>query len=196
MRFTLATSLETLGHKVVVQSGEVAEFVSKCQLQRLDGVVLDLHLGSGPTGADAAWELRKTMPNLGIVFLTSFEDPRLLGGTKGSLPEDAVYLVKREVTSIEVIESAINKAMTQTGEGPKAQGLGLLTDSQIAVLRLIAQGASNSEIGNQLHITERSVESSVSRIAKALGIAKKPDANQRVNMAKAYFRARGVEIDG
>lgn len=194
MRLTLATSLRSLGHEVIIQASSVSEFLEEARRQALDAAVLDLNLGKGPTGIDASTVLRRENPEVGIVFLTSFEDPRLLGDREFELPNGAVYLVKREVNSISALVDAISDAVTGAKTAPPRSAIGGLTNTQLEILRLVALGASNSEIAKKRFITERSVETAISRIAKSLGIAKLPDTNQRVTMAKAFFRASGAKV--
>lgn len=193
-RLTLSTALKSLGHEVIAQSGATSDFLTLAKKHPLDVVLLDLHLGPGPTGADVAKELRKAKGDLGVVFLTSFEDPRLLD-PKLSLVEGSVYLVKSEITNIEVLEAAVFAAMAGLEKLPSPQLVQVLSDTQIETLRLVAQGLSNAEIAKQRFITEKSVEVTIARIAKILGIANEPTKNQRVNMAKVYFRSRGLSVE-
>jgi DNA-binding NarL/FixJ family response regulator len=164
-------------------------------VSKLNAVLLDLHLGAGPTGLDVAKELSKTNPETGIVFLTSFEDPRLLNPKLGELPEGSSYLVKGEISEISTLDDAIASALAKTGKLPSFGSLGLLSDTQVETLQLVAQGLSNAEIAKQRFITEKSVEITISRIAKALGITQEPTKNQRVHIAKVYFRSRGINVE-
>jgi DNA-binding NarL/FixJ family response regulator len=193
-RLTLVTALRSLGNEVVVESGDAAKFLVAAQSSLLDAVLLDLHLGSGPTGLDIANELRKTNPGIGVVFLTSFEEPRFLNPKLGELPEGSVYLVKSEITEMSVLEAGIAAAMAKLGQLPPAGRIQVLSDTQIETLRLVAQGLSNAEIAKQRFITEKSVEITISRIAKTLGITNEPTKNQRVHIANVYFRSRGISV--
>ena len=193
-RLTLVTALRSLGNEVVVESGDAAKFLVAAQSSLLDAVLLDLHLGSGPTGLDIANELRKTNPGIGVVFLTSFEEPRFLNPKLGELPEGSVYLVKSEITEMSVLEAGITAAMAKLGQLPPAGRIQVLSDTQIETLRLVAQGLSNAEIAKQRFITEKSVEITISRIAKTLGITNEPTKNQRVHIANVYFRSRGISV--
>ena len=194
-RLTLITALRSLGHEVLVEGANAAKFLQGAQSNHLDAVLLDLHLGAGPTGLDISIELRKTNPDIGVVFLTSFEDPRFLNPKLGELPEGSVYLVKSEITQMSVLDDAIAQAMARIGQLPPAGMVQVLSDTQIETLRLVAQGLSNAEIAKQRFITEKSVEITISRIAKALGIQNEPTKNQRVHIAKVYFRSRGISVE-
>lgn len=194
-RLTLATSLEATGHTVVCQCGSVAEFLEESAKNPMEIALLDLNLGKGPTGLDAAEVIRARQPEIGLIFLTSFDDPRLIGARQDRLPADSVYLIKREVKSIATLSDAIERAAERRPTVEPTGTLAKLSSIQIEILKLVASGASNTEIAKQRFITERSVETHIYRIAKALGISKVPDKNQRVTMAKAYFRAAGLRLD-
>ena len=194
-RLTLSTALQALGHQVVLQDSDVGRFLAKSSTASLDAVLLDLHLGSGPTGFDVALELRRQNHTVGIVFLTSFQDPRLLNPKLGDLPEGSVYLVKGEIKEIAVLDGAVASAIAKLERLPSPGMVQLLSDTQIETLRLVAKGLSNGEIAKQRFITEKSVEITISRIAKALGITNEPTKNQRVHIAKVYFRSRGISVE-
>lgn len=156
--------------------------------------VLDLHLGDGPTGIDVAISLRKKDPTIGLVFLTSFDDPRLLDSKLPPLPDNVQYLTKSSMSTVENLFFSINQAaigMPSRFQRGTASRLGNFTNVQLETLRLVAKGYSNLEIAKERFVTERSVEISISRMAKNLGLSSNATRNQRVHMAKVYFRALG-----
>jgi DNA-binding NarL/FixJ family response regulator len=86
--------------------------------------------------------------------------------------------------------------LAHTGKGKTASPggrtvLGKLTATQVETLRYLAEGLSNAEIAKKRFVTERSIEVAISRIAKSLGLAPDATRNQRVHMAKVYFRSSG-----
>lgn len=195
MRLTLSSSLTSGGHEIVCDAGSVAEFLAKSTDLEMDVAVLDINLGPGPTGIDAANVLRARNPNIGIIFLTSYDDPRLASNDP-EIPSGSIYLIKRDIRQIETLLEAVSNAQGNSDYDAPVGTLAHLSANQIAVLRLVAAGASNSEIARQRFITERTVETTIYRIAKTLGISQAPNQNQRVTMAKAYFRASGMKLDG
>ena len=66
-----------------------------------------------------------------------------------------------------------------------------LTDTHIETMRLIAEGLSNAEIAERRFVTEKSVEVTVSRILKQLGIEADRSRNARVEIARTYYAMAG-----
>ena len=107
--------------------------------------------------------------------------------------------VKSRVSDVGLLLSAIAAAaggsnkqvMTKTNNS-----LIELTDNQLELLRLVSEGLSNAEIARIRFVTERTVEVSLTRIAKQLGMAPDSTRNQRVHMAKFYFSSRGTHSLG
>lgn len=162
----------------------------------LDVAILDLHLGEGPTGLDLAWELRKMHPRSGLVFLTSFSDPKLLNTNLPKLPKGSIYLRKSDLrNSIQLID-AIEKSLDAKSQKEAASNspLASLTGSQIETLKLVALGYSNSEIAKRRFVTEKSVEQTITRASKALGLVSNLGGNQRVNLAKTFFEETGLKV--
>jgi DNA-binding NarL/FixJ family response regulator len=196
MRLTLVAALRAQGLEVCVEANSVADFLAQAGLQRLDAVLLDLHLGTGPTGIDAARALRTKDPKIGLVFLTSFEDPRLLSSSLPSVPQGSRYLTKQNIKNIDQLVHEIQASVNLAASDPTASQIAVLTDTQIETLRLIALGLSNSEIAKKRFVSEKSVEATIARISKTLSIGHQSSQNQRVNMARVYLRASGLEVKG
>lgn len=193
-RLAICAALTSRGLFVTLEAATAAEAIEGAERSLIEVAVLDLHLGQGPTGLDVARALRSKNPSVGVVFLTSFDDPRMLDASLPNLPGGAQYLVKSSIESIDSLIAAVELAFTGKGKtaSPGTKGeIGKLTDTQVETLRYLAEGLSNAEIAKKRFVTERSVEVSISRIAKALGLAPDATRNQRVHMAKVYFRSSG-----
>ena len=195
-RLTLVEALTSQGFEVVINSPSAAEAISQAETKIFDAAVLDLHLGAGPNGIDVAHAYRRKNPKVGIVFLTSFEDPRLLSPNLPPIPSSSQYLTKNSIGNLEMLTQAIRSAVIKKGESQSSsvdETLASLTGTQIEILRLVAKGATNAEIAKQRVVAEKSVEIAISRIAKALGLTQDASKNQRVHMAKTYFRVTGKQ---
>lgn len=197
-RSTVISALQMQGIDVVGQAAAIGPAMKFAQVLRPDAVVVDLDLGSGPTGMDFAIAIRKNFPSMGIVILTTFEDPRLLHPKIPSPPLGTEYLVKRSVGDVELLSNAIQRAIKNVARGSKVSNkspasprLAGVTDSQLETMRLIAQGKSNKEIAKIRSVTEKSVEQTISRLMTQLKLPKSAASNQRVQISKLYFSLTG-----
>ena len=200
-RSTLCAALRSLGLNVVAESGSSREALVLGKTHMPSAALIDLDLGKGPTGIDLAIALRQIKRDIGIVFLTSYDDPRFLRPNLPPLPVGSQYLVKKSVGEIATVTRAIKIAILsakQNSSGSKAlkSGGGVhlseLTNIQIETLRLVSQGLTNSEIAKQRFITIKSVEQTINRIAKILNLPQDITHNQRVHMARVFFRSSGA----
>ncbi len=180
---------------MVTVSDTGADVIAAAGSGGVDVALLDVHLGSGPSGFDIARTLRQVSPIIGIVFLSSVKDPRLLGYTPESLPQGARYLLKSEVSDIGLLSDAIHDAY---GDVFNADDNALptlpFTNAQIEILRLVATGQSNVAIAKERQVTERAIEVAVSRLAKHLDLQETPGVNQRVRIAATFFREMGWRV--
>jgi two-component system, NarL family, nitrate/nitrite response regulator NarL len=212
-RTMLVASLGAHGVEVVVETDTPAVALQLSAIHRPSVALLDLHLGEGPTGIDLAHALRAVDARIALVVLTSFDDPRLLSTQLPAPPLGTEYLRKRDVANIEVLLRAIKDAVEARPVSAGRSGIGRrplarsrptpgtsrgvvdLTDTQLDTLRLLAGGLSNAQIAARRSVTERTVETTIARAARALGLAADATRNQRVQMARAYLRATGVQHD-
>ena len=191
-RTTLAGALAHAGYEIVGAVGDAGNAVGRVTALLPDCAVLDLDLGPGPTGIDIAHGMRRALPALGIVILTSFSDPRLLSTSLKDLPLGASYVVKQSLTDLGILVAAIDGAIALAGTAAMPDEASGLTDAQVDTLRLLAAGLSNAEIARARFVTEKSVEQAIARAAKRLGVVATTSVNQRVSLARAYFRLIGA----
>jgi DNA-binding NarL/FixJ family response regulator len=151
--------------------------------------------------------LRKTNPSLGIVLMTACPDLRLLGVSEKNLPKGVQIVLKRSVADLSVLSFAIIQSLDSSSMNSSAQWvtthaslhenaflsiLSEFTDIQVATLRLVAQGLSNSEIAKVRFVSEKSVEQIVARIAQHLKVTPDRTRNLRVVITGEYFKWIGA----
>lgn len=189
-RTTMATALGSLGLEIIYQTASVSDAVSNTKATMPDAAVLDLDLGAGPNGIDLAHGLRRVCPDIGIVLLTGFVDPRLLDVEVAKLPRGSQYLIKQSIKNVETVRDAIMKSISSAHEGPVVTPSLDISDTLLEVLRMLAQGLPNDAIAKARGVTEKSVEQNISRLVEHFGLTNTAQ-NKRVQLARIYFKATG-----
>lgn len=193
-RALLSHLLTSAGFKVL---GAVADSKAALALLRNsvpDVLLVDIDLGDGPSGLELAIASRKLASDVGIVFLTSMTDIRTISPNQPLLPESSVYLYKADLSDTEQVISAIHKAFELSHAKGRKGALSAtlksepLTDLQFELMRLVALGKSNSAIAALKFTTVKSTENAISRLAKKLGIPSDDTNNQRVLIAREFYR--------
>jgi DNA-binding NarL/FixJ family response regulator len=193
IRLALESSLVASGFEITASVGRAKEALASKKLSEAEVALLDLDLGVGPTGIDLAHALRKINPRIGIIFLTSFVDPRFADIRNRAIPAGSRYLVKSEITNI----SQVISVLLQTKHRPFNENVNqmnrfeALTDVQIEVWRSVSEGLSSSEIAERRGISEKAVEAILSRIYTFLEIKKTKSTNPRILLANSYKKLSG-----
>lgn len=162
-----------------------------------DCALIDINLGRGPTGLHLGQILRRTHPEIGLVFLTRYQDPRLSGEKGMTVPEGSAFLSKDRISDpsrlTQAIESVLSdaKSIDRDDRGDAGELSGL-TEIQLEILRFAALGLTNAAIARRRETTERTVEQRLQSVYVALGIDVTPDVNPRVEAIRRYIAAAGI----
>ena len=193
-RTALASALRTHNIEVVGAAENASGALLAASEHLPEVVVLDLDLGPGPTGIDIAHALRNEHPNIGIIFLTSYKDPRFAATGLPALPQGAGYLAKGDLDDfanlVREILSCANRPLTHRSKS-NANRRVQMTDTQIEVLRLVAHGFSTAEIAIRRGVSEKAVEQTLTRLRESLDLSKDRAVNQRAALVRAYYLATG-----
>ncbi len=197
-RLLLSSTLKDLGYHVVADASTAAGAIKAATEHSPDLASVDLDLGEGPTGIDVAHGLRRILPDIALVMLSSYEEPRLIKAKQLELPEGTIYVVKKVVGTPDILEKAISSALNHEGftadvieEDNKIKRVRRLSDSQVEIMRLVASGYTNAAIAKRQFLTEASVGKAVARLIKQLNIGATEEQNQRVLIAQAYYESIG-----
>lgn len=191
---TLTATFAALGVSSIVAVRSAAEAIDSAASASSSSIaaVVDLDLGEGPTGIDLAHRLRQINPAIGIVILSTYAEPRLMGTRQQAIPSRAKYLVKQSIDNPQLLLDAVLQSITNGATVTASSPLAKLRDNQVEVMRLVASGLTNAQIAEQLRMKESAVEKAVARLIKQLGITSSREYNQRVLIAQEYHRlARG-----
>jgi DNA-binding NarL/FixJ family response regulator len=172
---------------------------------RPDAVLTDIRMPPGHRveGIEAAHAIRKKHPAIGVVVLSQHSDAAyavqlLKDGTEG-----LAYLLKTRVGELDellhalrevaagrsVVDSGVVERLVDYRSRQAESPLRLLSEREIAVLREMAEGKSNSSIASGLHLSESSVEKYVNTIFSKLGLSEERLLSRRVAAVLAYLRA-------
>lgn len=194
LRLSLGTSLAQENLEIAFSVSTALEALELIETAKIDVLIADLHLGETINGIDVSLLWQKAHPDLGVVYLTSYEDPRLISGGKSPVMADnSIYLTKSSISDIDQLVQAIHLSLEKKSAPQNARTgpLAKLTDVQMETLSLLALGHSNKEIARIRGINEESVAISLNRISKALGLPAQMDRNQRVHLARVVLRGQG-----
>lgn len=195
-RATLGDALALHGFDVRARAATAAEALDAQRAHDPQVALVDLDLGIGASGVDVAVALRARNPNIGIIFLTTYKDPRLLDTKLPDLPEGAIYLNKLEMGSttnlVTQISLAVLKPLSRRALPWMRSGvLRGMSETQIEIMKDIADGKSTSEIARLRGVSEQAIDKSINRISRHLDIPKTTDSNLRVQIVRAYFENKG-----
>lgn len=158
-----------------------------------DVVLLDNHL-PGVKGVDALPAFREAVPSARILMLTVSEDAddleaALRGGASGYLlktmeGDELVVAVLRAARGEPVVASAMTGKLVDAyraaagsdASAPEPTGIALLSPREQEILRGIARGQSNKEIGRALGIAETTVKIHVQHVLRKLDVASRVQA--------------------
>jgi two-component system, NarL family, response regulator DevR len=174
---------------VSAEAGTVREAIDEADRARPDVVVMDVRLADG-SGIEATREIRATHPAIRVLMLTSFADDEalfasIMAGASG-------YVLKqvhsgdlvRAIRAVGAGESLLDPAVTGPVLDRLRKGKHLMRDEKLArlspqeerILGLVADGKTNREIGDELHLAEKTVKNYVSSILSKLEVARRAEA--------------------
>lgn len=190
----LTSTLHTLGFTEITSLRTVTQAIVAATKASPNVAILDLDLGEGPTGIDLAHRLRKLNPIIGVIILSTYTEPRLIGTNQRPLPENSIYIVKQSISDTKVLLDAITNSVKSNFDPinavslPPSTPISRIKDTQIEIMRLVATGISNAQIAEMLVMKEASVEKAIARLIKQLDIKATNRQNQRVLIAQEYYR--------
>jgi DNA-binding NarL/FixJ family response regulator len=159
-------------------------------------VLTDLDLGHGPDGADLLTKVAQERPWTGMVVMTAHASPELAIKDASRIPEQAGYIVKSEIHSIQNLISVLEESIVMPGNFNDADSSVeqkiTITATQAEILRMIADGLSNSAIAEARGITLRAAEALIQRTFTALGVTGDSTINPRVVAVRKWQQGKVV----
>ena len=174
---------------VVGEADTVKDAIARAEWARPDVVIMDVRLPDG-SGIDATREIRARLPMTQVLMLTTFADDDALFAS--IMAGAAGYVLKqiqgadlvRAVKTVGAGQSLLDPAVTKNVLDRLRQGKHLLRDERLArlsgqeerILEMVAAGKTNKEIGDRLHLAEKTVKNYVTSIMSKLEVARRAEA--------------------
>jgi DNA-binding NarL/FixJ family response regulator len=203
LREGLARLLADAGIDVVGKAGDADELLRRVELTRPDVAIVDIRMPPTQTdeGLVAAHEIRRSHPAVGVLVLSHYLESHYAMRLLEEHPERSGYLLKDRVKDVAVLVDALNRiaegecvldptiVSRLVGRPREPSALDELTERELEVLALMAEGHSNEGICKKLFLSPKTVETHVRHILLKLGIGAAADYHRRVLAVLAYLRA-------
>ncbi len=179
-RIALRTTINSRSDmRIVAETDKGNEAISLCREHQPDVVIMDLRL-PGISGFDAIELIHKELPQTGILVLSNYEGSE---DVHRALSSGALAYLTKDSGAELLVEAILNVSAGKRFVPPPIGALLAervpgteLTARERDVLRLLAKGCSNREVGDALGISENTVRIHVSRILDKLGVADRTQA--------------------
>jgi DNA-binding NarL/FixJ family response regulator len=205
LREGLARLLVEAGLEVVGLASNADELYALVERSRPDVAIVDIRMPPTHTdeGLQAAKRIRASWPETGILVLSQFVQARYAVELLSDGTERVGYLLKDRVSDLEELATSVRRigeggsvldpAVVAQLVGQRRKGdtpLEHLTERELEVLALMAEGRSNKAIGERLFISEHTVEKHVKSIFGSLRLPPSPDDHRRVLAVVKFLDAQ------
>jgi len=171
---------------VVGEASSVRQALARIEATSPDVAVLDVRLPDG-SGIDLCREIRSRLPAIRCLILTGYDDDSavhaaVLAGASGCILKNVggaslVEAIRAVADGRSLLDAAVvgraTAELQRRADDPRLGSLGL---RERQILRLIAEGLTNRQIGDRLGIAEKTVKNYVSSLLGKLGLERRTQA--------------------
>ena len=173
--------------EVVGEASTTEEATQRIPAVKPHVAVLDVRLPDG-SGVEVCREVRSQLPGLACLMLTSFSDDdalfeAIMAGASGYVLKqirgnDLITAIRRVARGESLLDPTVTTKVLHRLRNPSEEDerLAKLTPQERRILDLIAEGATNRQIGTELHLAEKTVKNYVSRLLAKLGLHRRTQA--------------------
>jgi DNA-binding NarL/FixJ family response regulator len=173
--------------QVVGEAGTAEEAFGRIPATRPDVAVLDVRLPDGD-GVEVCREIRSRYPEIRCLMLTSFSDDEalfsaIMAGASGYVLKqvrgsDLTDGIRRVAAGDSLLDPAVTKRVFERLRTPPKEDdeLSVLSAQERRLLDLIAEGLTNRQIGDEMHLAEKTVKNYVSNLLSKLGMSRRTEA--------------------
>jgi DNA-binding NarL/FixJ family response regulator len=198
---------EALGHlletdprvELVASCRDASELAEVVGRELPDVVVTDIRMppDRDDDGVAFANRLRDTHPEIGVVVVSQYADPRYGMALLERGSARRAYLLKDRLREREPLiaaihavlrgDSVVDPKVVEALVEARTTGLGELTPRERQILQRLAAGDSNQAIADSLSLTKKSVEKHINAIFAKLGLVESEDVSRRVKATLIYL---------
>jgi two-component system response regulator DevR len=173
--------------EVVGEAGTAAEALARIPPTQPDVAVLDVRLPDGD-GVQVCREIRSAHPEIHCLMFTSFADDEalfqaIMAGASGYVLKqikgaDVVEAVRAVAAGRSLLDASVTARVVQRLRDGREEDelLARLSPQERNILRLIADGLTNRQIAEQVHLAEKTVKNYVSNLLSKLGMERRTQA--------------------
>lgn len=198
-----ARILGEAGIEVVGQAPNAAKLLDLVRRDPPDVAIIDLRMppGHSTEGIDAAVEIRRTSPEVGLLLLSQHVETHVAIRLITDFQRGVGYLLKDRVSDLAAFASDVRRIANGdcvidpelvarlVGKKREADPLAALTERERRVLTLMAQGLSNSALAAELCLSAKTVEAHVRAIFTKLDLVPDAGDHRRVLAVLAFLRS-------
>jgi two-component system, NarL family, response regulator DevR len=182
---------------VVGEAGSAGLALAGIETESPDVAVLDVRLPDGD-GVEVCREVRSRNPDVQCLMLTSYSDDEalfnaIMAGAAGYVlkqirGQDLVDAIRRVAAGESLLDPGVTgRVLERLRHGSEHdERLATLTDQERKILELVAEGLTNRQVAERIHLAEKTVKNYVSSILSKLGMQRRTEA--AVFMAKLEQR--------
>jgi DNA-binding NarL/FixJ family response regulator len=198
--------LQAAGHEVVGSTADGDSLVELLATTPADAAILDIRMPPEPDGGLVTAErLRALYPKMGLLFLSHYAESHYLMRILQIGTDSIGYRLKEKVGSVDVlsdtlarigdgeivIEPVLAKRLVERPRGDKKGIIATLSERELDVLRLMAEGRSNNGIAAQLFVTPKAIEKHIANIFGKLNLhTDTAEHHRRVLAVLTYLRSQ------
>jgi len=173
--------------EVVGEASTADEALRRIPAARPDIAVLDVRLPDG-SGVEVCREVKSVMPSVSCLMLTSYSDDEallnaIMAGASGYVLKeirgnDLIKAIRQVANGESLLDPSVTeKVLERLHSGRKVDSeLAGLTDQERQILTLIGQGMTNRQIGDHMHLAEKTIKNYVSGLLAKLGMERRTQA--------------------
>jgi DNA-binding NarL/FixJ family response regulator len=191
------------GFEVIGQVGDATALIELVRASPPDLAIVDLRMppGYSSEGIDAAIEIRRVVPQVGLLLLSQHVEAHHALRLMNEFDSGVGYLLKDRVTDLTAFRLDLQRVATGevvidpelvrrlVGRTRNDDPLRALSDREREVLTLMAEGKSNLALSESLHLSVKTVEAHVRSIFVKLGLELDDRQHRRVRAVLTFLRS-------